>query len=78
MFSAGTYTVFAGDVFYISGRRDAYVYVRSGQIRIYCLFVGFDRIVGPGTAPVIIRAGVVITGIADSSSIRVEFDAAPH
>jgi hypothetical protein len=78
MYSAGNYTLFAGNLFTISSRRTAYVYVRSGQIQICNPFVHFNRIVGPGDPPIIIHVGAIITGIADGSSIRVEFDAAPH
>jgi hypothetical protein len=78
MYDAGNYTIFSGNIFSISGRRKAYLYVRTGQIRIYSPFVSFNRIVSPGNGPIIISVGVVITGISDSSSIRVEFDAAPH
>ncbi|KJC62050.1 hypothetical protein UP10_01285 [Bradyrhizobium sp. LTSPM299] len=78
MYDAGNYTIFAGNLFSISGRRIAYLYVRTGQIRIYNPFAHFDSFVAPGNAPIIIRAGGLITGIADGSSIRVEFDAAPH
>jgi hypothetical protein len=78
MFSVGTYRIFAGDVFYISGRRDAYVYVRSGQIRISNPAVNFDKFKYPSDRPTLIRVGAMITGVGDSSSIRVEFDATPH
>ena len=78
MYDAGNYTIFAGNLFGISGRRKAYLYVRSGEIRIYSPFVNFNRIVSAGPTPIIISVGVMITGITDSSSIRVEFDAAPH
>lgn len=78
MYSVGNYKIFASDVFYISGRRDAYLYIRTGQIQIYNPAVNFNRIEGPNNRPILIRVGATITGIADSSSIRVEFDAAPH
>jgi hypothetical protein len=78
MYSAGNYTIFAGNVITISGRRDAYVYVRSGLIQIYNPAVNFNKIESPSNRPILIRVGAMITGIADSSSIRVEFDAAPH
>lgn len=78
MYDAGNYTIFAGNLFGISGRRKAYLYVRSGEIRIYSPFVNFNRIVSAGPTPIVISVGVMITGITDSSSIRVEFDAAPH
>lgn len=78
MYSVGNYRILAGDVFYISDRRDAYVYVRSGQIQIYNPAANFNRIKPPGDTPTLIRAGAMIAGVADNSSIRVEFDAAPH
>jgi hypothetical protein len=78
MYSAGNYTLFAGNTFYISGRHDAYVYVRSGQVQIYNPAVNFNQYEGPSNRPILIRVGAKITGTADSSSIRIEFDAAPH
>jgi hypothetical protein len=78
MYSVGNYTIFAGDVFYISDRRDAYVYVRSGQIQIYSPAAKFNKYKYPSDQPTLIRAGAMITGIVDNSSIRIELDAASH
>jgi hypothetical protein len=78
MYSAGNYTIFAGNIFFISGRRNAYVYVRSGQIQIYNPAVNFNKIAGPSNRPIVIRVGATIIGATDSSNIRVEFDAAPY
>jgi hypothetical protein len=78
MYSIGNYTLFAGDVFTLSARRDAYVYVRSGQIQIYNPAVRFNKIASRSDRPTLIRVGAMITGITDSANIRVEFDAAPH
>jgi hypothetical protein len=78
MYSVGNYTLSAGDVFTLSARRDAYVYVRSGQIQIYNSAVRFNRIASPSDRPTLIRVGATIVALTDSSNIRVEFDAAPH
>ncbi len=78
LYSVGNYTIFAGDEFTISGRRDAYVYIRSGQIQIYSAEANFNKILSAGNRPVVIHVGAMIKGIADSSSIRIELDAAPY
>jgi hypothetical protein len=78
MYSVGNYTISPNDVFYISNRRGAYLYVRSGQLRINYPGVHFNTIQFPSDRPIFIRDGAMIAGIADSSRIRIEFDAAPH
>jgi hypothetical protein len=78
MYSVGNYTFFAGDMFTLSGRRDTYIYIRSGQIQLYSPAANFNKYAYPSDRPILIRAGAMITGIADGSSIRVEFDAASH